>query len=273
VTPVRVAAVRFGPEIGALAANRRASVAAIARAAAEGARLVVLPELATSGYCFRDAAEARAAAEPVPGPTSRAWQEAAEAYGVVIVGGLCEVDDEDRIRNTAVIVDAGGVRARYRKLHLWGRESSLFLAGDDRPPVVDTAFGRIGLGICYDLWFPEVARDLAMRGAELLAVPSNLSASPAQVGLPHLDVIVAMGTAHVNRMHLVLADRCRTERGCEWLGAALVVDADGTLLAGPPAGSDEALAIAEIDPERARSKDWDGLNDLLADRRRDIYPL
>ena len=115
-----------------------------------------------------------------------------------------------------------------------GPESSLFVAGGERPPVVETALGRIGIGICYDLWFPELARDLAVRGADLLAVPSNLSASPAQTGLPHLDVVVAIATAHVNRVHLVLADRCRTERGNEWLGAALVVDADGTLLAGPP---------------------------------------
>jgi predicted amidohydrolase len=273
VTPVRVAAVRFGPEIGAVAANRRASLAAIARAAAAGARLVVLPELATSGYCFHDAAEARAAAEPVPGPTTRAWQEAAAALEVVVVGGICEVDDDDRIRNTAVVVDAGGVCGRYRKLHLWGRESSLFVAGDERPPVVETALGRIGVGICYDLWFPELARDLAARGADVLAVPSNLSASPTQAGLPHLDVVVAMATAHVNRVHLVLADRCRTERGCEWLGAALVVDAHGTLLASPPPGVDEALAIAEVDPERARCKEWGGLNDLLGDRREDVYPL
>jgi 5-aminopentanamidase len=110
-----------------------------------------------------------------------------------------------------------------------------------------------------------------MRGAELLAVPSNLSASPAQAGLPHLNVVVALATAHVNRLHVVVADRCRTERGSEWLGAALVVDADGTLLAGPPAGSDEAMAIAEVDLARARSKGWDGLNDLLGDRRGDIY--
>jgi predicted amidohydrolase len=271
MSAIRVAAVRLGPEIGAVATNRQACVAAIARAAAEGARLVVLPELATSGYCLRDAAEARASAETVPGPTTRAWQEAADRHGVVVVGGVCEIDDGDRLRNTAVVVDAGGVRGVYRKLHLWGREPALFVAGDERPPVVETSLGRIGLAICYDLWFPELPRDLAMRGAELLAVPSNLSASPAQAGLPHLDVVVALATAHVNRVHVVVADRCRTERGSEWLGAALVVDADGTLLAGPPPGTDEAMAIAEVDLERARSKGWDGLNDLLGDRRGDIY--
>jgi 5-aminopentanamidase len=269
---IRVAAVRFGPQLGAVDDNRRAAVEAIERAAAAGAELVVLPELASSGYCFRDAAEARASAEPVPGPTTRAWQEAAARHGVVVVGGICELDDDARVRNTAVVVDADGVCARYRKLHLWGREPELFVAGDERPPVVLTSVGRIGLGICYDLWFPELTRDLASRGAELVAFPSNLSASPAQDGLPHLDVVVAMATAHVNRVHLVVADRCRAERGSEWLGAAMVVDADGTLLAGPPPGDGEAMAIAELDPVHARSKAWEPSNDLLADRRDDIYP-
>jgi predicted amidohydrolase len=271
VTTTRVASVRFGPEIGEVAANRRASVTAIERAAAEGARLVVLPELASSGYSFADAAEARASAEPVPGPTTRAWQEVAARLEVVIVGGICELDEQGRSRNTVVVVDESGVCGRYRKLHLWGREQYLFVAGDERPPVVETSVGRIGLGICYDLWFPELSRDLAVRGAEILAFPSNLSASPAQDGLPHLDVVVAIATAHVNRVHLVVADRCRTERGHEWLGAALVVDADGNLLAGPPAGTDEAMAVATIDPARARSKRWDALNDLLGDRRADVY--
>ena len=268
---LRVAALRLGPELGAPAANRRATVAAIAQAAQAGARLVVLPELVTSGYCFADVAEARACAEPVPGPSTAAWQEAAERHGIVVVGGLCESDGQGRLWNTAVVVDAGGVRARYRKLHLWGREPELFSRGEERPPVVETAVGRIGVAICYDLWFPELARDLAGRGAELLAVPSNLSRSPAQPGLPHLDVVVAIATAHVNRVHLVLADRCRTERGAEWLGAALVVDADGTLLAGPPPGDEDAMAIADVDPARARDKSFDGLNDLLGDRRDDLY--
>jgi predicted amidohydrolase len=90
--------------------------------------------------------------------------------------------------------------------------------------------------------------------------------------LPHLDVVVALATAHVNRVHLIVADRCRTERGTAWLGAAVIVGADGTLLAGPPAGDGEAMALAELDPVQARSKSWDARNDLLGDRRRDVYP-
>ena len=270
MTVVQVAAVRMAPILGETEANRSTTVQAIERAVAIGARLVVLPELASSGYCFVDAAEARSVAERIPGPTTAAWQAAA-APGVVIVGGICELDRAGQLRNSAVVVDHSGVRAVYRKLHLWGIEKRLFVAGDELPPLVTTDVGKIGVGICYDLWFPELARELAARGAEILAYPSNLSASPAQDGLPHLDVVVAVSTAHVNGVHLVLADRCGRERGEDWLGAALVVGADGTLLAGPPPGDLPTAVHTSIDPARARDKSWGPANDLLDDRRADLY--
>jgi predicted amidohydrolase len=188
----------------------------------------------------------------------------------VIVGGICELDG-DTLRNTAVVVDASGLRAAYRKLHLWGNEVGLFRAGDEPAPVVETAVGRIGLAVCYDLWFPEQTRGLALAGADLLAIPANLSHDPAQPGLPHIDVITAIATAHLNRVHLVLADRCGIERGHRYLGAALVVDAAGRLLAGPPDGDAPALAVADVDLEQARDKRWGPHNDLLGDRRPEHY--
>lgn len=273
LTVVRVAAVRLGPEIGALEANRRASVSAIEEAAAAEAELVVLPELAASGYVFSGADEAHSCAEPVPGPTTEAWQAAAARTGCTVVGGLCELDGSGRLRNSAVVVDASGVLVVYRKLHLWGRETLMFVAGDDPPPVVETRAGRIGVGICYDLWFPELARSLALRGADILAAPSNLSASPPQPGLPHLDVVVAIATAHVNRMHVVVADRCRAERGEQWLGASLVVAADGTVAAQSLDGARPGSALADLDLASARDKRWGEHNDLAGDRRQArFYP-
>ena len=138
--------------------------------------------------------------------------------------------------------------------------------------MVDTPAGRIGIGVCYDLWFPEHARGLALAGAEILVFPSNLSHSPAQDGLPHLDVVTALATAHVNRVHLVVADRCGTERGHRWLGAALVVDADGTLLARRcPTTTGRPTALATLDLAAARDKRWGAWNDVLADRRPGLY--
>jgi 5-aminopentanamidase len=273
VTAVRVAALRLGPEIGALEANRRATVSAIEEAAAAGAELVVLPELAISGYVFSGADEAHECAEPAAGPTTEAWQGAAERTGCTVVGGLCELDGSGRLRNSAVVVDASGLLAVYRKLHLWGRETLMFVAGDEPPPVVETGCGRIGVGICYDLWFPELARSLAMRGADILAAPSNLSASPAQPGLPHLDVVVAIATAHVNRMHVVVADRWRDERGERWLGASLVVAADGIVLAQSLDGARPGAVHAGLELASARDKRWGEHNDLAGDRRpARVYP-
>ena len=273
LTVVRVSAVRLGPEIGALEANRRASVSAIEAAAAAGAELVVLPELAVSGYVFSGADEAHACAEPVPGPTTEAWQAAAVPTGCAVVGGLCELDSSGRLRNSAVVVDGSGVLAVYRKLHLWGRETLMFVAGEEPPPVVETRAGRIGVGICYDLWFPELARSLAARGADILAAPSNLSASPAQPGLPHLDVVVAIATAHVNRIHVVVADRWRAERGEQWLGASLVVAADGMVVTQSLDGSQPGSVLADLDLASARDKRWGELNDLAGDRRQArFYP-
>jgi predicted amidohydrolase len=268
---IRVAAARTAPQVGELEANRAASAQAVEQAVAAGARLVVLPELASSGYGFADRAEARAAAEPLDGPTVELWHELAARHDIVIVGGICERGAGDVVWNTAVVVDASGLRAAYRKLHLWGREVELFAPGDAPAPVVDTAVGRIGLAVCYDLWFPEQTRGLALAGADLLAIPANLTADPAQDGLPHIDVITAIATAHLNRVHVVLADRCGVERGHRYLGAALVVDAAGRLLAGPPDGDTPDLAVADLDLAQARDKRWGPHNDLLGDRRPEHY--
>jgi 5-aminopentanamidase len=89
------------------------------------------------------------------------WARLARAHELVIVGGLCELDAEGVVRNSAVLVDGDGVRAVYRKAHLWDRERLVFAAGSDAPPVVDVAIGRIGVMVCYDLEFPEWVRQTA----------------------------------------------------------------------------------------------------------------
>ena len=269
---VTATAIRLGPTLGDPAGNLARSLTAIEDAARGGAALVVLPELVTSGYSFEGPEEARELAETIPGPASNAWAAAAARLGVVVVGGICEVDPEGKLRNSAVVVDAdGSLLCVYRKIHLWGIEKAIFDEGDEPPPVVETAVGRLGVGICYDLWFPELARSLALRGAQILAYPSNLSLSTHQDGMPHLEIIVPVATAHLNRVHVVVADRCTAERGNEWLGAALVVDADGLVLAGPPPGGEPSMATGTFDVDRADDKSWEAFNDLLVDRRPGTY--
>jgi predicted amidohydrolase len=269
---VNVAAVRLAPILGDVEGNRARATAAAADAAARGAGLVVLPELATSGYCFADADEARAAAEPVPGPTTDAWEAVAADTGAVLVGGVCELDPDGRVRNSAVVIGPAGLLAVYRKVHLWGREKLLFDPGDEPSPVVDTPAGRLGLGVCFDLFFPEQPRSLVLAGAEVLVYPVNFSTEPApQPGLPHLDLMTAMVTAHLNRVHVVIADRCGEERGTRWVGCTVVVDADGQLQAAAPDDDAPHTVFAQVDLAAARDKRWGPYNDVLGDRRPELY--
>src|SRR6201996_1772085 len=117
-----VAAAQFGPVIGDPDANRETAAQAVREAAAQGARLVVLPELADTGYVFTDAAEARGLATPAAGsPTLRQWQELAAVTGCAVVGGFCEVGPDGLLYNSAALVDESGPRAVYRKAHLWAQ--------------------------------------------------------------------------------------------------------------------------------------------------------
>lgn len=257
------------PVLGDPDTNRAATVRAIGEACANGARLVVLPELCTCGYVFRTPEEAAACAEAATGPTVTAWAEAASRHGAVVVGGFAELD-EGVLYNSAAVVSGDGLLAVYRKLHLWGLENDLYEPGSAPPPVVDTAFGRIGVAICYDLWFPEMARMLALEGAEIMALPTNWPVDPRPEGERPMEVSLAMGAAHVNRIVVACADRCGTERGLGFLGWSMIVDSDGWLAA-PAAGAGPATVTAEVDLAKTRRKAWGRHNDLLADRRTDVY--
>lgn len=266
---LRIACAQLGPAIGQVAANRERAAAAIDAAAAQGARLVVLPELCVTGYCFADAGEARAGAEPLDGPTVRGWCEQAARHDLVVVGGICELDPDGALRNSAVIVDATGVRAAYRKAHLWDREPAIFRRGDEPAPVVDTPAGRVGVAVCYDAVFPEHLRRLGLRGAEIVAVPMS-SPAPVQATQPvAIEIAVAMAAANANRFYIAQADRTRDERGTRWAQASVIVDPDGSVVAGPPDG--EALLVADADLARARDKSWGERNDVLGDRRPELY--
>ena len=268
---VRALAAQLSPVLGDTAGNRARSVDALAAAAERGAGLVVLPELCTSGYAFADAAEARAAAEPVDGPSVRAWHEAARAHGLVVVAGLCELDADGVLRNSAVVVDPTGVLAVYRKTHLWDREPEIFVPGDLAPPVLDTAAGRIGLAVCFDAAFPEHIRRAALAGAEIVAVPMNSPAPPRPTEPIPIEIAIAMAAANANRVYVVQADRTGEERGVRWAQASVIVDPDGSVIAGPSEG--EALLVADLDLARARDKSWGDRNDVFADRRPELYSL
>jgi predicted amidohydrolase len=270
---VRVACAQLAPTVGDLEDNRRLAREAVREAVAAGARVVVLPELVTSGYVFESVEEARSCAEPADGPALRGWSEEAAARDAVVVGGFCELGEDGALFNSAAVVDASGVLAVYRKIHLWDREPLFFESGSEPAPVVETAVGRIGVGVCYDLNFPEVARGLALAGADLVALPANFPGHPRPEGERPIEVTLAMATAHLNRVFVAVCDRCGPERGLDWVGGSVVCDELGWVLAGPPAGFGPGLVVADCDLARARDKAWNERNDLLGDRRHELYRL
>lgn len=270
---VKVACCQIAPEIGEVAANRARCRAAVQRAAAAGARIVILPELAISGYVFADEAEARALAEPAGGPTAREWAELSGRLGITLIGGLCELGDDGHLYNSALAASGGGIQAVYRKAHLWDAEKLIFTPGSGEPGVIEAEGARIAVMICYDLEFPEWVRLPALAGAQLLCVPANWPRMPGPVpaGERPMEVVKAQASATVNRMFVAVCDRVGRERGVDWVGASLICDPDGWPLAGPAPADSEAMPVADCDLTAALNKTISSHNDVLADRRPELY--
>lgn len=264
----RVAIQQLAPVLGDLAANRRLAAQAIKEATAAGAQVIVLPELVTSGYMLASVEEALEVAITPEHEVLQDWAAAAAASDVVIAGGFCERGENGQVHNSAAVFDATGLRAVYRKLHLWNTEKLLFTPGADAPPVFDTPFGRLALVICYDLEFPELTRSLALAGAQLLLVPTNWPAVPRPEGERPPEVVIAMAAARVNRMAVACADRVGSERGMEWTGGATMVGPDGWVAA---ESRRPGLLVADLDLDRALDKRLDEHADAFADRRPEHY--
>lgn len=270
---VTIAVAQMRPVIGDNDANLRRSLALIAEAAARGARIIVLPELANSGYVFRSRAEAFALAESVPdGPSTRAWAEAAAAHDAIIVAGIAERDGA-RLFNSAVVVGPEGFLGVFRKVHLWGEEALWFEPGDRGFPVFATPYGRIGVAICYDGWFPETFRLCALQGADLMCVPTNWVPIPGQAeGRQPMANLLHMAAAHVNSMFIACADRVGEERGQPFIGQSLIIGCTGWPVAGPASADGEEILTATVNLSDARrARRWNDFNQPLRDRRTDVY--
>jgi N-carbamoylputrescine amidase len=277
ISPVRVAVVQFDPQVGL--DNRKRNLdrglQLAGEAVADGATLVVLPELANTGYSFTGRAEAYAHAEEVPGgETVEAWAAFAREHQVHLVGGLTERDGM-RLFDTAVLVGPDGYIGRYRKTHLWNQEKLWFTPGDEGYPVFETSIGRIGLLVCWDIWFPEVPRILAQQGADIICSTNNWVWTPP----PLFDkagrcmaTYLTMTAAHVNNVFIAAADRVGTERGAKFLGCSVIAGPNGWPIGEVAGAEEETILAADIDLAQARSAPiWNDLNDLIRDRRTDLY--
>jgi 5-aminopentanamidase len=265
---MRVAVAQIEPKLAEKARNLETCLAKLEQAVAAGAELLVLPECAIPGYMFESAEEAMPFAEEIGGPSTEALADACRRLGAHVVCGLLERDG-DALYNAAVLVGPDGLVGSYRKTHLPFLGVDRFTAAGDELPVYDTPLGRIGLEICYDLRFPEATRTLALKGAEIVAHPTNFP-----VAARIQTELITVARAAENRLFLLTANRVGKERRGEFCGWSQIVDPYGRRLA--EAGeTEEALLVADIDVEQARDKDYVIPGEyelyLFGDRRPELY--
>src|SRR2546423_2015842 len=174
---MRVAVAQMEPKLGEKERNLDAALALLEKASAQDAQLLVLPECAVPGYMFDSLEEAMPYAEEIPGPSTEALADACRRLGTHVVCGLLERDG-DVLRNAAVLVGPDGLVGSYRKTHPPLLGVDRFVTPGEGLAVYDTPLGRIGVEICYDLRFPEVTPPPPLRGADIVAHPTNFPLAP-----------------------------------------------------------------------------------------------
>ena len=253
-----------GPEFADTPSGNLARLKRVAKdARAGGADLLVCPELFLTGYALGAEAIGRVA-EPLDGPSVAEASRIAADIGIALIFGLPERAAGGQIFNTAVAIGPdGALLGSYHKTHLFGEvDRKQFSRGEDGPRIFEIAGLKAALLICYDVEFPENVRSLALRGANLVIVPTAVM-QPFDV----VAKVVVPARAYENQIFLAYANRCGSEDPFDYCGLSCVVGPDGSDLA--RAGRGEELIFADLDPdELVRSR---RLNPYLEDRRPELY--
>lgn len=256
---ISIAALQTKPEFGAKDDNLKR----IAQLFPKEADLVVLPELFNTGYQFMDKNELAELAETEGGLTIDFLYELAKKHKTAIVAGL-PLWKGNEVTNSAVLIDAVGLRARYDKLHLFYRENELFQAGNESPPVIDLGFAKIGLMICFDWIFPELSRSLALRGADIIAHPANLVLPFCQDAMITRSLENHVFTITANRV----GRESRWDETMTFTGRSQITSWNGNRLM-QASNSQEMIISAMIEPKEAREKKINHYNDLFAMRHKE----
>jgi len=248
--------------------DKEANLSRIAAAVrGTGADLLVLPELCTTGYQLTRE-DAERLAEPFPGgPTADALAQLARAENVHLVVGVAERDGS-RVFNSAVLMGPEGHLATYRKTHLFADEWDAFLPGDSGFTVHEVCGCKVGMMVCFDWLFPEAARTLALKGADLIAHPANLVLPFCQRTMPIRCLENGVFAVTANRVGVERRSPERPE--LRFTGASLIADPTGAVLC-QAAVDGVGVQVVEIDPTRARQKMITPRNHRLLDRRPEHY--
>ena len=276
--PLRIALVQMSCEAEPQR-NLDKALTRIGEAAARGAKVICLQELFRSRYfCQSEEARSFDLAEPIPGPTTEALSAVAAARKVVVVGSIFERRTEGIYHNTAVVMDADGrLAGRYRKMHIPDDphyyEKFYFTPGDLDFTAHRTAYGTVGALVCWDQWFPEAARLVALAGAQIVFYPTAIGWERGEVEPVRRRQLqawetVQRGHAIANGMFVAAVNRVGAEDSLEFWGNSFVVDPFGEVIARAGASAEEILVadcnLALIEETR---RNWP----FLRDRRIDAY--
>ena len=266
--------------------NLATSMRGIRQAASQGARLVLLQELHTGVY-FCQTADTRRfdQAESIPGPTTDTLAQLARELGIVIVSSVFERRAPGLHHNTAVVLDSDGrIAGQYRKMHIPDDpgfyEKFYFTPGDQGFMPIDTSVGRLGVLVCWDQWYPEAARLMALRGAQLLLYPTAIGWDPRDTSAEQTrqrDSWITIQRAHAiaNGLPVMVCNRVGHETdpsgqsdGIQFWGSSFVAGPQGELMAEAASAAD-AVLVADIDMTRSEGvrRIWP----FLRDRRIDAY--
>jgi 5-aminopentanamidase len=273
---IKVAGVQMDVQIAAIQYNLITMRDRLSLTTREGAQLTVFPECAVSGYCFESLEEAQTVAQPLQGSILESVEQMCIEFNTHVIYGFLE-SEGDRIYNALALVGPRGLVGSYRKLHLPQLGVDRFATPGDRLDVFElpatteegTDF-RVGMNICYDCVFPEGSRTLMLRGADLIALPTNW---PPTSGLS--SDYIPNARALENHVYFMSVNRIGTERGFTFIGKSKFCD---------PSGRDidfanhnqEAIIYGEVDPQRARNKhlvNIPGVHEVhrVNDRRPELY--
>jgi len=227
--------------------------------------ILVLPELALTGYTFKNYEEAYSLSEEVGGKSTGELVDLAGEYNLMMAVGFLEREGKN-LYNSAVLVDGNGIVGVYRKIHLFREEKNIFETGDKGFPVFSVLGVNVGLLVCFDWIFPEAMRTLALKGAEIILHSANLV-------LPYCQH-AAITRAIENRVFIVLANRTGVENRFgirnKFTGGSEIINPKGKVLL-RVGKNDKGIFSIDIDPEEARNKFVTELNNIFEDRKPEFY--
>ncbi|WP_235851559.1 nitrilase-related carbon-nitrogen hydrolase [Heyndrickxia camelliae] len=264
--PFKVASIEFNPILNERDKNVEALAKLTEEAFKKGAKLVVAPEMSTTGYYYANRKAIEPFVDTIPGKTTDVFAKLTKKYDAYVVFGMPEVDKKTNLYyNSAAMVGPNGYVGKYRKTQMWETETHWGAWGDLGVPVFDTELGKIAINICMDSAYFETARLAGIQGADILAFPTNSSAQ-AISALP--------ARAQQNGMYIVSANRSNTEHGFHMIGGSAVWSPEGHKLAEAPVVMTEkedvdkpTITYATIDPKQYNNKN----KKALKERRPELY--